>query len=139
MLKSGVETLLEAELDEQLGYDKYSRDGDSSNYRNGKSNKRVRTDLGELNLEIPRDRNGDFEPQIVPKNSSDLSAIEDKVISMYGKGMSQRDISAHIEDIYGMPLSAQSISRMTDKIIPMIGPQASVARIMVVFTIGPVT
>ncbi len=113
MLKSGVETLLEAELDEQLGYDKYSRDGD-------KSNKRVRTDLGELNLEIPRDRNGDFEPQIVPKNSSDLSAIEDKVISMYGKGMSQRDISAHIEDIYGMPLSAQSISRMTDKIIPMI-------------------
>ncbi|MBC8589940.1 IS256 family transposase [Wansuia hejianensis] len=120
MLKSGVETLLEAELDEQLGYDKYSRDGDSSNYRNGKSNKRVRTDLGELNLEIPRDRNGDFEPQIVPKNSSDLSAIEDKVISMYGKGMSQRDISAHIEDIYGMPLSAQSISRMTDKIIPMI-------------------
>lgn len=120
MLKSGVETLLEAELDEQLGYDKYSRDGDSSNYRNGKSNKRVRTDLGEINLEIPRDRNGDFEPQIVPKNSSDLSAIEDKVISMYGKGMSQRDISAHIEDIYGMPLSAQSISRMTDKIIPMI-------------------
>ncbi len=120
MLKSGVETLLEAELDDELGYDRYSREGSSSNYRNGKSSKRVRTDLGEIDLEIPRDRNGEFEPQIVPKHSSDLSAIEDKVISMYGKGMSQRDISEHIEDIYGMPISAQTISRMTDKIIPLI-------------------
>lgn len=120
MLKSGVETLLEAELDEELGYDRYSRQGDSQNYRNGKSTKRVRTDLGEIELEIPRDRNGDFEPQIVPKHANDLSAIEDKVISMYGKGMSQRDISEHIEDLYGMPLSAQSVSKMTDKIIPLI-------------------
>ncbi len=119
MLKSGVETLLQAELDEELGYDRYSRQGEGNNYRNGKSNKRVKTDLGEIDLEIPRDRNGEFEPQIVPKHSTDLSAIEDKVISMYGKGMSQRDISEHIENIYGIPLSAQSISRMTDKIIPL--------------------
>ncbi len=88
MLKSGVEALLEAELDEELGYDRYSRQGDSSNYRNGKSSKRARTDLGEVELEIPRDRNGEFEPQIVPKHTNDLSAIEDKVISMYSKGMS---------------------------------------------------
>lgn len=120
MLKSGVETLLEAELDDELGYDRYDRNSEKNNYRNGKSAKRVKTDLGEINLEVPRDRNGDFEPQIVPKHSTDISAIEDKVISMYGRGMSQRDISNHIEDIYGMPLSAQSISRMTDKIIPLV-------------------
>ncbi len=120
MLKTGVEKLLEAELDEELGYEPYDRQVEKTNYRNGKSTKRVKTDLGEVELEIPRDRNGEFDPQIVPKHSSDISAIEDKVISMYGKGMSQRDISEHIEDLYGMPLSAQSISRMTDKIIPHI-------------------
>lgn len=120
MLKQGVETLLEAELDEELGYDRYDRESEKRNYRNGRSSKIVRTDLGEVEIDTPRDRNGDFEPQILPKNSKDLSAIEDKVISMYGKGMSQRDISDHIEDIYGIPLSAQTISRMTDKIMPLI-------------------
>jgi transposase-like protein len=109
-----------AELDDELGFDRYDNSTHKSNYRNATSKKTVRTDLGEVELNIPRDRQGDFEPQIVPKNSRDLSAIEDKVISMYGKGMSQRDISDHIEDIYGLPLSAQTISRMTDKIIPVI-------------------
>lgn len=120
MLKNGVEALLEAELDDELGFDRYDNSTPKSNYRNGTSKKTVRTDLGEVELNIPRDRQGDFEPQIVPKNSRDLSAIEDKVISMYGKGMSQRDISDHIEDIYGLPLSAQTISRMTDKIMPVV-------------------
>lgn len=120
MLKSGVETLLDAELDEELGYERYSHQSESDNYRNGKSTKRVRTDMGEIDLKIPRDRNGEFNPQIVPKHSTDISAIEDKLISMYAKGMSQRDISEHIEELYGIPLSAQSISRMTDKIIPLI-------------------
>jgi len=120
MLKSGVETLLEAELDEELGYDRYSHQDDSSNYRNGKSTKRVRTDLGEIELDVPRDRNGEFEPQIVQKHANDLSGIEDKVISIYGKGMSQRDISEHIEDIYDMPISAQTVSKMTNKITPLI-------------------
>jgi len=120
MMKKGVEALLEAELDEELGYDKYDNTSDKSNYRNGSSKKTVRTDLGEIDLKIPRDRNNDFEPEIVPKHSKDLSAIEDKVISMYGKGMTTRDISEHIEDIYGIPLSAQSISRMTDKVLPVI-------------------
>jgi len=120
MLKNGVETLLEAELDDELGYDRYDNSTPKSNYRNGTSKKTVRTDLGEVELNIPRDREGEFEPQIVPKNTRDLSAIEDKVISMYGKGMSQRDISEHIEEIYGLPLSAQTISRMTDKIMPVI-------------------
>jgi transposase-like protein len=120
MLKNGVETLLEAELNEELGYEKYNSTSPKTNYRNGSSKKRVRTDLGEIDLNIPRDRNSEFEPEIVPKNSKDLSAIEDKVISMYGKGLTTRDISDHIEDIYGIPLSAQTVSRMTDKIIPVI-------------------
>lgn len=120
MLKNGVEALLEAELDDELGYERYDNKTPKTNYRNGTSSKRVRTDLGEIELDIPRDREGEFEPQVIPKNSRDLSAIEDKVISMYGKGMTQRDISDHIEDIYGIPLSAQTVSRMTDKIIPVI-------------------
>jgi len=82
--------------------------------------KKVRTDLGEIEIETPRDRDGEFEPQLLPKNSKDLSAIEDKVISMYGKEMTTRDISSHIEEIYGVALSAQTISRMTDKIMPMV-------------------
>lgn len=120
MLKTGVETLLEAELENELGYEKYDRKTEKTNYRNGKSSKTVRSDMGNIELEIPRDRNGEFEPQIVPKNSTDLSSIQDKVISMYAKGMSTRDISSHIEEMYAIPLSAQSISKMTDKIIPVI-------------------
>lgn len=120
MLKKGVETLLEGELDEELGYEKYDRSKENDNYRNGYSSKRVRSDLGEIDLNIPRDRNSDFDPELVPKHTKDISMIEDKVISMYGKGMSTRDISSHIEDLYGIPLSAQSVSRLTDKILPEI-------------------
>lgn len=120
ILKEGVETLLEAELDEELGYDRYSNEGMKNNYRNGSSKKTVRTDLGEVELDIPRDRNGEFEPELVPKHSRDLSAIEDKVIGMYGRGMTTRDISNQIEEMYGIPLSAASISRLTDKILPAI-------------------
>ena len=120
MLKQGVENLLTSELDEELGYDKYERKNEKDNYRNGYSKKTVRSDLGELDLSIPRDRNNEFEPELVPKNTRDISAIEDKVISMYAKGMSTRDISSHIEDLYGIPLSAESVSRMTDKIMPLI-------------------
>ncbi len=77
-----------------------------TNYHNGKSSKRVRTDLDEVELNVPRDQNGDFEPEIVPNHKNDISPIEGKVISIYAKDMSQRDISNHIEEICGMPLSA---------------------------------
>lgn len=110
ILKSGVETLLEAELDEELGYEKYSNIGEKANYRNGTSKKTVRGDLGEVELDIPRDRNGEFEPKLVPKHSRDISMIEEKIISMYGKEMTTRDISDHINDMYGFELSAESIS-----------------------------
>jgi putative transposase len=120
MLKQGVETLLESELDEELGYPKHDKQIEKSNYRNGYSGKTVKSDLGEIRINIPRDRNNEYEPELVPKHSSDISAIQDKVISMYSKGMSTRDISSHIEELYGIPLSAESVSRMTDKIIPLI-------------------
>jgi len=120
VLKSGVETLLEAELDEELGYEKYSNEGVKDNYRNGKTKKTVRSELGEIEIEVPRDRNGEFEPKIVPKHSRDISMIEEKIISMYGKGMTTRDISDHINDMYGYELSAESISHITDKILPII-------------------
>jgi len=120
MLKQGVETLLESELDEELGYPKHDKQIEKSNYRNDYSGKTVKSDLGEIRLNIPRDRNNEYEPELVPKHSSDISAIQDKVISMYSKGMSTRDISSHIEELYGIPLSAESVSRMTDKIIPLI-------------------
>ncbi len=119
MLKSGVEELLSAELEDELGYKKYERKT-KKNSRNGSSKKTVRSDYGNLELDIPRDRLWEFEPKAVPKHSKDISAIEDKVISMYAKGMSQRDISAHIEDMYGIPLSASLVSKMTDKIIPLV-------------------
>jgi len=120
MLKQGVENLLTSELDEELGYDKYDRIKEKDNYRNGYFKKTVRSDLGELDLKIPRYKNNEFEPELVPKNARDISAIEDKVILMYAKGMSTRDISSHIEDLYGIPLPAESVSRMTDKIMPLL-------------------
>lgn len=120
MLKQGTEAFLEAELEDDLGYSRYNRQMEKDNYRNGYSEKTVRSNAGDIKLNIPRDRNGEFEPKIVPKNSTDISNIQDKVLSMYAKGMTTRDISAHIEDIYGTPLSAESISRITDKIVPVI-------------------
>lgn len=99
MLKQGTEALLEAELDKELGYSKYNREAEKENYRNGYSEKTVKSDAGDIRLNIPRDRNGRFEPEIVPKNSTDISTIQDKVISMYAKGMSTRDISDHIQDL----------------------------------------
>lgn len=119
MMKNGVEALLQGELGEHLGYEKSERSA-KSNSRNGYSKKSVKTDYGSVDLAIPRDRDGDFEPELVPKNSRDISALSDKVISMYAKGMSTRDISAHIEDLYGIELSATSISKMTDKVLPVI-------------------
>lgn len=120
MLKQGTETLLEAELDKELGYSKYNRELPKENYRNGYSEKTVKSDAGDIKLNIPRDRNGEFEPELVPKNSTDISTIQDKVLSMYAKGMSTRDISDHIQELYGTSLSAESISRITDKIVPVI-------------------
>ena len=119
--KDVIQEMLEAELENSLGYGKYDSEGiGSGNSRNGYSNKIVRTDLGNIALQIPRDRKGEFEPQIVPKHKRDISGIEEKVISLYARGMTTRDIHDQIKDLYGVEISAELVSKITDKIIPHI-------------------
>ena len=116
-----IEELLEAERDDHLGYGKYdTRNKETDNSRNGYSPKTVRASQGEMKLKIPRDRKGEFEPQVVKKHETDVSRIADMVVSMYAKGMTVRDIQSHLEDIYGADISPQTISNMTDRVLPVL-------------------
>lgn len=122
MVGEVLENGLEAELDDELGYSKYDyRNKETENSRNGHSRKTIRTSAGNVEIAVPRDRKGNFEPQIIRKNETSLSGdIEEKIISMYAKGMTTNDISAHIEDIYGIEVSDSLVSRITDKILPVV-------------------
>lgn len=116
-----LKEMLEAELDHKLGYSKYDyKNKETENSRNGYSKKKVKSDYGEIDLKIPRDRDNDFEPIVVKKNQRDISSIEDQVLSMYARGMTTRDIQSHIEKLYGFEASPELISRITDKILPLI-------------------
>lgn len=119
--KDILQELLEAEMDATLGYEKYQR-GEiaSTNKRNGHSTKTLKSQYGEFPIEIPRDRNGEFEPKLIPKYQRDISGIEEKVISLYARGMSTRDIHDQLQDLYGIELSAEMVSKITDKILPEI-------------------
>ncbi len=122
MVGEVLENGLEAELDDELGYSKYDyRNKDTENSRNGYSRKSVKTSAGSVEIAVPRDRNGEFEPQIIKKNETSLTGdIEEKILSMYAKGMTTNDISSHIEDIYGLEVSDSLVSRITDKILPVV-------------------
>ena len=117
-----LENGLEAELDDELGYSKYDyRNKDTDNSRNGHSTKTMKTSFGEVDIAVPRDRKGEFEPQLVRKQQTSLSGdIEEKIVSMYAKGMTTRDIDAHIREIYGIEVSDSTVSRITDKILPVV-------------------
>jgi putative transposase len=120
IIKASLEGMLDAELTEHLGYEKHSPAGkNSGNSRNGKTRKTLKNDNGEIDLTVPRDRNGSFDPLIVKKYERTLGPIEDKIISMYAKGMSTRDIQSHVEEFYGIDVSASLISQITDKIIDL--------------------
>ena len=120
LLGDTLQGMLEAEMDQKLGYSKYDYQNKATDdSRNGYSKKTVKSSLGEIDLDIPRDRKGEFEPQIVRKNQTDISNIEDQVLSMYAKGMTTRDISAHLKSVYGVDASAEMISNMTDRILPI--------------------
>ena len=119
LLSGTLKEMLEAEMDGHLGYDRYER-SDESNYRNGTKPKRVRSKYGEFEVDMPQDRRSSFEPQILPKRKKDISAIDDKIISMYAKGMTVRQISETIEDIYGFEVSEGMVSDITDKLLPKI-------------------
>lgn len=116
LLGGTLKSMMEAEMDEHLGYEPYGR-SDNSNYRNGTKSKTVRGNLGEMELEVPQDRNSTFEPQIVKKRQKDISEIDQKIINMYARGLSTRQISDQIEDIYGFDVSEGFVSKVTDKIL----------------------
>lgn len=119
LLAGTIQGMLESEMDNHLGYDKYERSPEP-NCRNGAKPKTVRSKYGEFQVDVPQDRNSSFEPKIVPKRRKDISGIEDKVISMYAKGMTTTRISEMIEDIYGFEISEGMVSDITDKLLPEI-------------------
>lgn len=116
-----MEDGLETELDDELGYSRYDYcNKNTENSRNGHSSKTLRTSFGDVEVAVPRDRKGEFEPQLLKKNQTSISQdIEDKILSMYAKGMTTGDIEAHIQDIYGVDVSDTTVSRITDKILPV--------------------
>jgi putative transposase len=121
LFKDMLQEILEAELETHLGYKKHSVEGNNSgNSRNGYSDKTIQTRLGKTPLEIPRDRNGEFEPKIIKKYETTANQLEDQVIAMYAKGMTTRDIEDHMKTIYGIDVSPTMVSKITDKILPLI-------------------
>ena len=119
LLGGTIKEMMEAEMDEHLGYGKSER-SDSDDYRNGYKTKRVNSSYGSMEIDVPQDRKSTFEPQVVKKRQKDISDIDQKIISMYAKGMTTRQISETIEDIYGFETSEGFISDVTDKILPQI-------------------
>ena len=119
--KDILQELMEAELDASLGYEKNQKgDAPTSNKRNGHSPKTLKSQYGEFQIDVPRDREGEFEPKLIPKYQRDISGIEEQVVSLYARGMSTRDIHDQIQDLYGMELSAEMVSKITDRILPEI-------------------
>jgi len=121
LIKNAIEGMLDAELTEELGYEKYSSTGkNTGNSRNGKHKKTLKNENGKIEISVPRDRNGCFDPAIVKRYERTLGPIEDKIISMYAKGMTTRDIQSHIEEIYGIEISPTLVSNITDKIVHIV-------------------
>lgn len=119
LLGGTIKEMMEAEMDDHLGYEKSQR-SDSDDYRNGYKTKRVNSSYGAMEIEVPQDRRSSFEPKVVQKRQKDISGIDSKIISMYAKGMTTRQISETIEDIYGFDVSEGFISDVTDKLLPQI-------------------
>jgi transposase-like protein len=121
IFKDTLQEVFEAEMDEHLGYPKHNSKGDKSgNSLNGYSEKTIKTRFGEVDIDIPRDRNCEYEPQIIKKYGKTSNQLEDQILAMYAKGMSTRDIEEHMRDIYGIEVSPTTVSIITDKILPLI-------------------
>ena len=119
--KDILQELMEAELDASLGYEKNQKENvQTSNKRNGHSPKTLKSQYGEFQIDVPRDRDGEFEPKLIPKYQRDVSGIEEKVISLYARGMSTRDIHDQLQELYGIELSPEMVSKITDRILPEI-------------------
>ena len=121
LLGETIQTMLETEIEEDLGYSKYDyEEKKTENSRNGYTPKTVRSEYGKIDLNIPRDRKNEYEPQIIPKYQREITGIEGQIIALYGKGMSNRDIEDHLRGLYGIDVSPTMISKITDKILPEI-------------------
>ena len=119
LLGGTIKEMMEAEMDDHLGYTKSQR-SDSDDYRNGYKSKRINSSYGSMDIQVPQDRKSTLEPQVVKKRQKDISEIDQKIISMYAKGMTTRQISDTLQDIYGFDASEGFISDVTDKILPQI-------------------
>ena len=116
-----MEQMLEGELTEHLGYEPYEATGrNSGNNRNGHYPKKVRTSTGETTVQVPRDRNGEFEPQIIARYAGNTNELEEKILAMYARGMSTRDIAGTLAELYGVDISAATISTITEKVWPLV-------------------
>ncbi len=121
LLGETIQTMLETEIEEDLGYSKYDyEEKKTENSRNGYTPKTVRSEYGKIDLNIPRDRKNEYEPQIIPKYQREITGIEGQIIALYAKGMSNRDIEDHLRGLYGIDVSPTMISKITDKILPEI-------------------
>ena len=122
MMSVLLEGVLDEELDEELGYTKYDyRNKETDNSRNGHSSKTMHTSYGDMEVAIPRDRKGEFEPQVIKKYQNTVTQdMEEKIISMYAKGMTTTDIESHMRELYDIDISDSTVSRITDKILPIV-------------------
>ena len=124
MFRDVLQQVMESELEAQLGYEKSQRPSESAvepgtrNYRNGYSKKTVKTQLGEVEVKVPRDRNGEYEPQIISKYNRNADGMEEKILALYACGMSQRDISEQIKNLYDVEISPELVSKISEKILP---------------------
>ena len=121
MFRDVLQELLEAEINEVLSYGKYDSISKSiDNSRNGYSKKTLKTELGPVEINIPRDRNGEFEPRIIPKHQRSVNGIDEKILGLYATGMTTRDISEQVKELYGVDVSAETVSNIKNKILPLV-------------------
>ena len=122
MMAALIEETLDGELDDKLGYDRYDYENkETDNSRNGHSKKTMHTSYGDMEVDIPRDRKGEYSPQLIPKYATTLTKdMEDKILSMYAKGMTTGDIESHMKELYGVDISDSTISRITDRVMPLV-------------------
>jgi transposase-like protein len=121
MFSDILEEVLQCEIDEQLGYEKHQRRSDEpSNYRNGSTKRKLKTQFGEVEVSVPRDRNGSYEPQILDKYQRNVDGLEEKILSLYAHGMSTRDIQEQVEDLYNIEISSELVSKISEKIMPQV-------------------
>lgn len=122
MFADVMNEVLQCEIDEKLGYDRHERteSNEDKNYRNGSTKRKIKTELGEVEISVPRDRKGEYEPQIIEKYQRNADGLEEKILSLYAHGMSTRDIQEQIKDLYDIEISSELVSKISEKIMPQV-------------------